>query len=109
MVKTLFLPIFEFHEANPAFIAIFVDAPISMETRQAKMALSAKLVEQVSRLLMLRKPDLPEKDAVYQAEVTMLVFKGFISDISHAPSKRKAKLVESLIDLVSMQFSNALD
>ncbi len=71
------------------------------------MALSAKFVERMAKLLMLRDPDLPAKDAAYQAEVGMMLFKGFMCEIHEASSKRKAMLIDSLIDLMATQFSKA--
>jgi AcrR family transcriptional regulator len=107
MVKALFLPIFEFHETHPAFTALFMDAPLSLETREAKMALSSKLSEHMTRLLMLRNSLLSEADAAYQAEVSMLVFRGFVCDIREARGERREKLVESMLELISTQVDKA--
>jgi AcrR family transcriptional regulator len=107
MVESLLIPLFKFHETHPAFMALLVDAPLSAETRQAKMALSAKFVERITQLLMLRNPNLPGKDAAYQAEVSMMLFKGFMCEIHEASGKRKSMLMDSLIDLMAAQFSKA--
>jgi len=103
MVQSLLMPLFKFHEANPAFMALLLDAPLSAETREAKMALSAKFIERMSKLLMLRDPNLSAKNADYQAEVSMMLFKGFICEINEASGKRKTMLIESLIDLMATQ------
>jgi AcrR family transcriptional regulator len=107
MVESLLMPMFKFHESSPAFMALLMDAPLSAETRQAKMALSAKFVERLAKLLLLRDPDLTAKDAAYQAEVSMMLFKGFICEINEASGKRKAMLIDSLVDLMSSQLSKA--
>jgi len=54
---------------------------------------------------MLRAPQLPAKDAAYQAEVSMMLFKGFMCEIHEASPKRKAMLIDSLVDLMATQFS----
>ncbi len=108
MVESLLIPLFKFHETHPAFMALLMDAPLSAETRQAKIALAAKFVERMSRLLMLRDANLAPEDAAYQAEVSMMLFKGFICEINEASGKRKAMLVESLIDLMATQFNKAI-
>jgi AcrR family transcriptional regulator len=107
MVASLLIPLFKFRETHPAFMALLLDAPLSAETREAKMALSAKFVERMAQLLVLRDPNLPEKDATYHAEVSMLLFKGFMCEINQASGKRKAKLIDSLIDLMATQLSKA--
>ena len=107
MVESLLIPLFKFHETHPAFMALLLDAPLSAETRQAKMALSAKFVERISKLLMLRDANLPAPDAAYRAEVSMMLFKGFMCEIHEASGNRKAMLIDSLIDLMATQLSKA--
>ncbi len=107
IVELLLVPMFKFHETHPAFMALLIDAPLSAETRQAKIALSAKFVERLSTLLVLRDADLPAQEATYRAEVSMLLFKGFMCDIHEASGNRKAMLIDSLIDLMAMQLSKA--
>jgi AcrR family transcriptional regulator len=107
MVESLLIPLFKFHETRPAFMALLLDAPLSAETRQAKMALSKKFVERMAQLLMLRDPKCAAKDAAFQAEVSMMLFKGFMCEIHEASGKRKAMLIDSLIDLMATQLSKA--
>lgn len=106
MVRALLLPLFTFHETNPAFIALLLDAPLSVEARQAKMALGAKFVERITRLLLMRDPELTSAEAAYRAEVGMMLFKGFICEINEASGERKAKLIESLVKLTATQLSS---
>lgn len=101
MIETMLHPSLKFHEKNPAFMALLLDAPLSAETYQRKMSMAAGFTRQISELLMLRSPKLPRKQAEYYAEVSMLLFKGFIGEINAASGKRKKMLTDSLIDMMT--------
>lgn len=107
MVEKLIFPLFDFHEKNPAFMALLVDAPLSKDTYERKLAMSANFVRCLSQILELRNPMLSAKDASYHAEVAMLLFKGFVGEINGANGKRKKMLLDTLVDLMVSQLSRA--
>lgn len=101
MVRKLVAPMFKFHELHPAFISLLMDAPLSDEIRDAKIGLSTKFIEKLSQVLLARNALLLKRDAHYQSEIAMMLFKGFICEIHLSSGSRKKKLTESLIDLMT--------
>jgi hypothetical protein len=57
--------------------------------------------------LIIRAPHLSAKNAAFEAEVSMMLFKGFICEINEASGTRKTMLIDSLIDLMATQLSKA--
>jgi AcrR family transcriptional regulator len=107
MVQKFLSPLLNFHKMHPAFMALLLDAPLSAETYQRKLAMSANCTQCLSQLLIARNPKLCAQEAQYRAEIGTLLFKGFIGEIQGASGKRKKMLSDSLVDLLAAHLSQA--
>jgi AcrR family transcriptional regulator len=100
MVSAVMDPLFKFHRSHPAFLSLLLDAPLSQETKFAKHALTENFIARMATLFRLRSPQLGSDEADWAAQVCMMVFKGFISEINSSSGKRRQRLTEEFKHLL---------
>jgi len=93
MVSGITDPLINFHKTHPAFITLLLDAPLSKETKEAKHAMMVKFIGRLAAMFRLRDPEMQQSDAEWAAQICLMVFKGFIMEISSSEGARKQRLI----------------
>jgi AcrR family transcriptional regulator len=94
-------PLFDFHKNHPAFLSLLLDAPLSEETMAAKHALTKGFIERLSSILRTRNPKLEQSEAEYAAEISMIMFKGFIPQIKAATGVEKDRMIDTFKSILN--------
>ena len=100
MVSAVMDPLFNFHRSHPAFLSLLLEAPLSQETRFAKHALTENFIARLATLFCLRSPRLSSSEADWAAQICMMLFKGFISEINASTGKHRQRLTEEFKQLL---------
>jgi AcrR family transcriptional regulator len=93
MVSALMDPLLNFHKTCQAFLTLLLYAPLSQEMKAEKQAMTEKFIGRLTAVLRLRNPKMEQGDAEWAAQVCMMVYKGFIAEISASSGTRKRRLI----------------
>jgi len=93
MVSAIMDPLFSFHKSHPAYLTLFMDAPLSKEILATKHAMMEKFLERLANMLRLRNPKIKPADAEWAAKVSMIIYKGFFPEIKMSSGASKQRLI----------------
>jgi len=109
MVSAITDPLLNFHKTHPAFLTLLLDAPLPKETRDAKHAITVKFCGRLSAMFRLHDPTIDVADADWAAQVCMIVFKGFITEVISSEGKKKQRLIAEFKALLVSRLDRLFD
>jgi AcrR family transcriptional regulator len=92
--------VIEFHQKNPAFLTLLMEAPLSKDAMNEKHRLSQTFIECLAELLVARNPKISRAEALWNADVCLTVLKGFLPLVSGRKTAERTRSIESLNQVV---------
>lgn len=108
LVSALMNPLLKFHSRHPAFLTLMLDAPLSQEVKSIKHAIGQEFTTKMATLFRSRSPALSNKEAEWTAEVTMIIYKGFLPAIATTTGAEKQRAIDTFKSVLGAYLRSAL-
>jgi len=89
-----------FNRKRPEFHALVVDAPLSTAARKDKQALGQAFVDFIAMRLRREVPMLSRSEAGHHGQVTLMIFRGILDELSVASPRVRPRLERAMHDAI---------